>query len=297
LSAPEKLKAVDCLALEGGGYLGHAYVGILERLETWGIRPRELAGTSAGAITAMLLALDLPASKVRELQENTPWDRFSGYRFGALYRLLRLGGWHSMDYAREWIAGTIDAAGLDPTVTFGQLRRISGRSLSVAATRYYRGLDGTTHAEPRIFSPAETPDVQVADAVAASMAVPIFYPPVEIDGFWYADGGVAVNHPLHLFGDRPPEEILGLRVDQSSEIVSRAVLGEPVRPGVPSQLRSLTSMLRDLTCRSYVPSALWPRVVRIDVGKERALDFSGGKARALALRKAGLRALETWLVS
>lgn len=48
------------------------------------------------------------------------------------------------------------------------------------------------------FGTEEAPDVGLAEAVAASSAVPFIYEPVSIDGEWYADGGIASGTSIDL---------------------------------------------------------------------------------------------------
>ena len=57
------------LVFEGGGIKGLAYGGALQVLEEQRILPQieRVAGTSAGAITAMLVALRYPPSEIRKL--------------------------------------------------------------------------------------------------------------------------------------------------------------------------------------------------------------------------------------
>ena len=85
-------------------------------------------------------------------------------------------------------------------VTFGMLRR-SGRSLKVVAS------DLTTR-KLRLFSTeaSDCEDVAVADAVAASSAIPLVFRPVSIQGRHYCDGGMVSNLPAwtldeHLIDD------------------------------------------------------------------------------------------------
>ncbi len=53
------------------------------------------------------------------------------------------------------------------------------------------------------FGTESAPDVSMADAVAASSAVPFVYEPVAIDGHWYADGGIASGTSLDLILGHP----------------------------------------------------------------------------------------------
>jgi len=55
---------------EGGGAKGIAYAGALEIFEQAGYRWQNLAGASAGAITAALLAVGYPAKEIRKILEQ-----------------------------------------------------------------------------------------------------------------------------------------------------------------------------------------------------------------------------------
>jgi NTE family protein len=297
LTVPAKLRQVEAEAWEGGGFLGHAYGPLIEAFDRYGLNIRRHAGTSAGAITALLRSLGVTAEQVRLLQEETPWARFASYRPPALIRLVSRGGWHSIDYARGWIADRVREAGLPDGVTFKALRRRTGRDLLVGATRYQRHRGGPVEAEPFVFSPELTPDAPVSDAVLASMAVPLFWPPVEVSGWWFCDGGVAMNHPLAVFAELPCEAVIGARLDSGQEILFAGgdVAVEPARPGVGEIVLANGEMLRSVANRTFVPAQLWERIIRIDVGRESALDFRSGADRIGRLRAAGTAALSSWL--
>jgi len=295
--ATDKLSLVIAEGWEGGGTLAASYSPIVEAFEERAPGIVHHAGTSAGAITALLRAILAPAAHIRELQELTPWDRFAGYRPPAFIRLLLRGGWHPIDYARSWIADRLRDAGLPNGLTFAGLKKRKGHSLYVAATRYFRHVDGGVEAEPYLFSPATTPDAPVGAAVLASMAVPLFWPPVGVGGWFFCDGGVAQNHPLSVFAQFPLEQIVGIRLDSRRELLfeSGEIAKEPVRPGIGGIVAANATMLRTIANRTFVPDTLWPRIIRIDTGDESALDFRANPDRLVRLRAAGSAALDSWL--
>jgi predicted acylesterase/phospholipase RssA len=69
---------IRCLALEGGGGKGLAYLGALEALEELKAlkQLKVVAGASAGAITAMLLAVGMTAKDIRQYLQETNFDTF-----------------------------------------------------------------------------------------------------------------------------------------------------------------------------------------------------------------------------
>ncbi|MGH8160694.1 MAG: patatin-like phospholipase family protein, partial [Gammaproteobacteria bacterium] len=91
------------LVFEGGGVKGIAYAGAIAELEKRGMLAdvRRVGGTSAGAITACLLALGPDTVKLREIVTTTPYASFedSGFFgvFGDLWRLWKRYGWYEGD--------------------------------------------------------------------------------------------------------------------------------------------------------------------------------------------------------
>lgn len=272
------------LAIEGGGINGLAYVGVLEGLEAIDVPSRltTVAGTSAGAITALLCCLGADSRSLRALMEETQWDRFTPQRWRILtagVRLLRRGwGMYPLDYPRSWIESILERAHFRPSVTLGELRRHTGRRLLVAVTN-------EDLARPELFTPETHPDVRVVDAVLASMAIPFVWPQVVIDGFGYSDGGATWNHPVDAL-DGPPESILGLRVDTPREIAGAL---EPVT-SLAGRARRLLTILRAQAHRGHVPALLWPRIVRA-VSTTPATQFVLGPRERALLVHAGREAL------
>lgn len=77
---------------------------------------------------------------------------------------------------------------VEDTISREGLRR-SSQQLTIAASNWERGL-------LRLFSKREIADTVGTDAILASAALPGIFPPVEIDGVPYVDGGVLLNSPL-----------------------------------------------------------------------------------------------------
>ena len=68
-------KYVD-LVFEGGGLKGIALVGAFSVLEKQGYEPQNMAGASAGAIVATLLAAGYTAAELREIIGELDYDLF-----------------------------------------------------------------------------------------------------------------------------------------------------------------------------------------------------------------------------
>ncbi|KFB10927.1 patatin-like phospholipase family protein [Nitratireductor basaltis] len=79
-------------------------------------------------------------------------------------------------------------------VTFRDVREQSGSDLKIVAANIHSGA-------MKLFDAAGTPDIAVADAVAASACIPVAFSPVEIEGQQFCDGGIVSNLPAWTFDD------------------------------------------------------------------------------------------------
>src|SRR5262245_49122557 len=78
------------LVSEGGGVKGSGLGGAFEALDKHGYRPNNVAGTSAGAITAALVAAGYTARELKEIVFNMPFPHFKDT--GGLSRVPFFGG-------------------------------------------------------------------------------------------------------------------------------------------------------------------------------------------------------------
>lgn len=300
-SPPPCLSSVIGEAWEGGGMLGHAYGPVIEGFDTYHLPIIHHAGTSAGAITALLRALCYSASRIRELQEQTDWHKWALYRPPATVRLVRDRGWFPNTAPHSWIKERIEEAGFKSDLTFRQLWSYTGHKLYVVATRW-EGYGASIGASPVVFSESTTPDTLVLSAVLASMSVPLFWPLVEIDGWWYCDGGMLINHPLGVLVDPTlaglsHEQVIGVRLDTSTDIqrATGALKPVPVKPSLGQLIVGSGTLLHEAANTAHMPQDLWDRVIRIDVTGERALDFRVKPAAIQRLRAAGETAIREWV--
>lgn len=221
------------LVLEGGGVKGIAYAGAFEVLEQQGILEQvgPVAGTSAGAITATLVALRYEPDQIRSLVFNIPFEKFKDGGSTGLFRLFRRFGWFKGDYFLDLMRCLITNQTKKPMTTFKDLKDMGFRDLHVFSTDLSTG-------KSKEFSAATTPDVEVALAVRMSMSIPLFFASVDFDDNVFVDGGVLRNYPIDAFDTR--QEVnpatLGLHLN-----------GKPDPPakikGLPRYTESLFSTL------------------------------------------------------
>lgn len=187
---------------KGGGAKGIAYAGALQACEEQGIVFSEVAGSSAGAITATLVACGYSATEiVQEMPNalasigNVPESLAMIGMRPSLLGNDRLHTWLSKAIGDK-IGEQVGKAGKD--CTFADIERVESKKLYVVT------LDLATR-QPRVFSPDLTPDSPVADAVVASSAIPVAFPSarMSIEGRVHrlVDGGTWSNYPDFVFHD------------------------------------------------------------------------------------------------
>lgn len=171
------------VALSGGGARGFAHVGALKALEEAGMKPDVIAGVSAGAVAAVMYAAGVPLNEMLSLFTSTKFTDF------ARPSLIHGDGMFSLMRFKQFIE---EATGID---------RLENLRIPT-----YVGVTDLDHGEP-----AEFHEGPLGERVIASCSIPIVFPPVEIDGIHYVDGGVLRNLPAWIIREKC-ETLIGINV-------------------------------------------------------------------------------------
>ena len=185
------------LAFKGGGVLGIAYAGAIEALEEKKVleQIQHVAGTSAGAITAALISLKYTSADILKVVAATDFKAFEDgwdpLRIATKY------GLYKGEAFLTWMRKCITDKGLPATATFADFAKAGMLDLHVFAA----DLNERTLKE---FSVATTPNTIVAEAVRASMSIPLFFEAWTFsnsipDNHIYVDGGTIYNFPITTF--------------------------------------------------------------------------------------------------
>ena len=268
---------------EGGGAKGVAHTGAIKAVEESGFAFAAVAGSSAGAIVATLIAAGFGADEIFDAEEpnnnllrrlktnpvdlfgRQEWKQFKSLYSGRLIRrllnpkcwivccrILRNRGHFSTDNIRELINSILRSRLYDlyaantsfgsewsvpERITFHDLdhSRFPGDlvPLKIVATNIRTG-------GLEIFDRELTPNVEVADAVVASIAIPIIFQPVTMrsrpqDGP-YLDGGLVSNLPIWVFSEDklawerewpedPPVPVVGFSLFERASEVPNGIFG------------------------------------------------------------------------
>ena len=140
-------KRVD-LVFEGGGVKGIGLAGAFSYLDEQGFKPQRVAGTSAGAITAALVAAGYSGDELQSLVlEEMKFKSFEDGGHWPVSQALELAahkGLHPGKYFENWMRERLEQKGI---TKFGQLRVASGDGATAATG---------TQAEPMAAAPPNT---------------------------------------------------------------------------------------------------------------------------------------------
>lgn len=182
------------LVLGGGGVTGIAWeVGLLHGLATAGVDLSDadlFVGTSAGSVVAAQITSGVPLEKLFDEQVTEATGEVTAQLgLGVIARFVLASAWPGeRQRGRAWLGR---AALRAHTVPEAQRRAIIKQRVPYQAWPDQRLLVTAVDAESgeaRIFD--RQSGVPLVDAVAASCAVPVVWPPITIDGRRYVDGGV-----------------------------------------------------------------------------------------------------------
>ena len=189
------------LVFEGGGVKGIAYGGALVQLREMGILQKieRVAGASAGAIIATLVAVGYSAQEVSNIIAQTNFKNFADSDRGFIrdiIRLIRHYGWFKGDKFTDWIGELIATRTKNEHTTFQELHE--NRSVCNALDLYIIG-SNLSQQTVEIYSHETTPAMEIRDAVRISMSIPFYFQCVSRNKEVLVDGGVTCNYPIDAF--------------------------------------------------------------------------------------------------
>ncbi len=223
----------NVLVLQGGGALGAYQGGAYEALAAAGIEPEWVAGISIGAINSAIIAGNPPERRVQRLREF--WDLVSSRltlpplatdstsrklfneASAALVASTGAPGFFEPRYPPALFRppGTVQAISIYDTGALKStlLELVDFDLLNSGKIRFSVGAVEVATGNLHYFDSAH--DTIIPEHIMASGALPPGFPPVEIDGMLYWDGGIVSNTPLQyiLDGGTPRTDMCIFQLD------------------------------------------------------------------------------------
>jgi NTE family protein len=185
------------LVLSGGGAKGLAHIGVLRALDSLGIQPDLVVGTSMGAVVGALYASGYSGRELDSLARVVPLaDLFRTYQpfaprsLGILQPLVI---WEQGDHGFTIQRAAVIEGEASALVNAGMLRGnlIARGNFDSLPIPFRAVATGLAHRTAVVIDSGD-----LAQAVRASAAVPLLFTPELRDGVYLADGGLASNIPV-----------------------------------------------------------------------------------------------------
>ena len=191
------------LVFSAGGAFGAYQAGAWQALEERGFRPEIVVGASVGAINAAAVARGCSAKRLQQWWRDPTSDVF---RWNWPPKRLGLLDPRPLESRLEELFREFrpSAEGVKLLVTLTELSSTRIRVIS----------DGRV--TPR--------------ALLASCAVPFVYPPLKLEGRWYADGGLFCRLPLQVAAEAGATEIVSVDLLAAPpSVLLRGVMNAAIR--------------------------------------------------------------------
>lgn len=197
----EGLGEAPWVVMGGGGLKGLAHVGAWQAIEEAEFPVRGIVGTSIGGLVGACvaggmgweemapLALKLARKDIARINRGAVW--VNGIRERSVFQGEEL---------REYIDGIVPVHDWDELEIPFQANAVD---LGSGRTEW--------------FGPGARTDVDLVDALYATCALPPFYPPAELGGTYYVDGGVLETLPLERAAELGATGILAVDVGSARE--------------------------------------------------------------------------------
>jgi len=183
------------LVFSGGGVRIYSVLGVLSVMHD--LYPtyiaehvRGLAGSSAGACVALMLTLGYTPAEIYE--QLFLWSATFAWKFDEALRFTSHWGFLSKQVLTEFIESVIHKKTTRTALTFAELFQQTGKDLVICAVHVNRG-------QPVFFRHHTHPTMSVAQAVIASLSVPMLFAPSRLEEAWYIDGAILCDLPIEVF--------------------------------------------------------------------------------------------------
>ena len=297
---------------EGGGVKGIGLVGAVAVAEEKGYQWQNVAGTSAGAIVAALLAAGYSAAEMKKIMDELDYNKFKDtslldrvWIVGPLASLIFEKGIYEGKWFKNWMRELLKEKGVK---TFGDLIHPEFKNdkryrfkLRVVASDISRGRMLVLPQDIEDFG-MKPEDLDVTDAVRMSMSIPFFYEPIKLKDrktgqvSYVVDGGLLSNFPVWLFdteGVVPEWPTFGFKLVEPEEELQ---IPHKIR-GPISLLIALSSTMSEAHDARYIKDTEFVRTIPIPTLDVRTTDFDLKPEKSEALYQSGRQAAQKFFTT
>jgi NTE family protein len=191
--------AKTALVLSGGGAKGFAHIGVLEIIDSLGLKPDLVVGTSIGAIIGGLYASGYSGARIDSILRTLPIEamirQYEPTVSSALGLVRPLAVWEMGEDGYVLQSGAVRESAVNAFLSSLMLRgNLKARGNFDSLPIPFRAIatDVATR-EPVVLASGD-----LARAVRASAGIPVVLRPMHIGNQWLVDGGIAENAPVKV---------------------------------------------------------------------------------------------------
>ncbi|MFB7637365.1 patatin-like phospholipase family protein [Peribacillus butanolivorans] len=283
---------------EGGGARGIAFVGAIQAMEEENVEWERLAGTSAGAVIAALLASGYKSYEIRDRLSEIDFSKLRGKTilnripiFGTFLELMVHLGIYKNDYLETWMDSLLSKKGIK---TFADL---PDGKLKIIASDVSNGqmLILPDDLDRYSMTPA---DLKVSTAVMMSASLPFFFRPViwkskDHNKSYILDGGLLSNFPIWIFDttEQPRFPTFGFHFVKD-EVNIDAVIPTPIH-----LFKNIFKTMLQAHDLRYMNEETIERTIQIPTGHINATDFELNEDEIDFLYKSGYNSAKEFLAN
>lgn len=222
--SPQNKKQVNTpkvgLALSGGSAHGFAHIGVIRYMEELGIPVDYITGTSMGSIVGGLMSMGYGPDEMIRIADRMEWDKILSNRT----QLNRIAPLEKFYHDKFPILFTLE----DKELIFPS-GIISGQMLDMTLSRIFFPALAVSDFDDLVI-PFRCMAVDISSgevltldsgflgkAIRASMAIPLVFSPVELDGRLLVDGGLIRNFPVQENIEMGADFVIGVYVGSEKE--------------------------------------------------------------------------------
>lgn len=165
--------------------------------------------TSSGSIISFFLSFKtIPFKRIiNECRRSSKYFLQNNLLSFDINRLFLKGGLFNHEILYKELQDFMIKNNISPSLTFKEHYELTNLSLTYNAVCFG---DGST----LLMNYQTTPNLKVIDAIMATTALPILYPPYKINDKYYVDGGMSINYLLQLY---PENESFGITMGNEND--------------------------------------------------------------------------------
>ncbi len=205
------------VVLSGGGARGFAHIGVLKVIEESGVPIDYIAGTSMGSIIGGLYAIGYDLDTMIRLVKDQNWDAIMSDAIPQKYisvddKIMDRHYLATFPFRDKKIK--MKSAVYDGEMINLLLARLTSPAYKI---KNYNELDIPFLCVATDIESAEAYEMtrgNLQRSIRASMSIPFYFAPVEVDGRLLIDGGMRNNFPVHNLREKDLDIIVGVNVQR-----------------------------------------------------------------------------------